>query len=45
VKIKNKLQKTRFWKEKSVEDVITVGAKAQATLGKLKGGLQIGGNY
>jgi hypothetical protein len=28
----NKFQKTRFWKEKSVEDVVTVGAMAQATL-------------
>jgi len=28
----NKFQKTRFWKEKSVEDVVTLGAMAQATL-------------
>jgi hypothetical protein len=28
----NKFQKTRFWKEKSVEDVVTVGPMAQATL-------------
>jgi len=28
----NKFQKTRFWKEKSVEDVGTFGATAQATL-------------
>ncbi len=28
----NKLKKTRFWKEKSVEDVITLGPTAQATL-------------
>jgi hypothetical protein len=29
----NKFQKTRFWKENSVEDMITVGpAAAQATL-------------
>ncbi len=28
----NKFQKTRFWKEKSVEDVITFGPMAQATL-------------
>ncbi len=29
----NKFQKTRFWKEKSVEDpVITLGPTAQATL-------------
>jgi hypothetical protein len=28
----NKLQKTRFWKKKSVEDVVTLGPRAQATL-------------
>jgi hypothetical protein len=28
----NKFQKTRSWKEKSVEDVITLGPRAQATL-------------
>jgi hypothetical protein len=28
----NKFQKTRFWKEKSVEDMVTVGPTAQATL-------------
>jgi hypothetical protein len=28
----NKFQKTRFWKEKSVEDVVTLGPIAQATL-------------
>jgi hypothetical protein len=28
----NKYQKTRFWKEKSVEDVVTLGPAAQATL-------------
>jgi hypothetical protein len=28
----NKFQKTRFWKEKSVEDVVTLGSTAQATL-------------
>jgi hypothetical protein len=28
----NKLQKTGFWKEKSVEDVVTLGPTAQATL-------------
>ncbi len=28
----NKFQKTRFWKEKSVEDMVTPGPKAQATL-------------
>jgi hypothetical protein len=28
----NKFQKSRFWKEKSVEDVVTIGWTAQATL-------------
>ncbi len=28
----NKFQKTRFWKEKSVEDVVRLGPTAQATL-------------
>jgi hypothetical protein len=28
----NKFQKTRFWKEKSVEDMVTLGPTAQATL-------------
>jgi hypothetical protein len=28
----NKFQKTRFWKEKSVEDVVTLGPMAKATL-------------
>jgi hypothetical protein len=28
----NKFQKARFWKEKSVEDVVTLGPMAQATL-------------
>jgi hypothetical protein len=28
----NKFQKTRFWKEKSVEDVVTLGPRAQARL-------------
>jgi hypothetical protein len=28
----NKFQKTRFWKEKSVEDVVTLEPTAQATL-------------
>ncbi len=28
----NKFQKTRFWKEKSVEDVVTLGSTAQVTL-------------
>jgi hypothetical protein len=27
----NKFNKTTFWKEKSVEDVITLGLRAQAT--------------
>jgi len=29
----NKFQKTRFWKEKSVEDMVTLGPTALATLG------------
>jgi hypothetical protein len=28
----NKFQKTRFWKEKSDEDVVTLKPRAQATL-------------
>jgi len=28
----DKFQKTRFWKEKSVGDVVTLGLMAQATL-------------
>ncbi len=32
----NKFQKTRFWKEKSVEEVVTLGPMAQATLVKFK---------
>jgi hypothetical protein len=28
----NKFQKTKFWKEKSVEDVVTLGPTAHATL-------------
>jgi hypothetical protein len=28
----NKFQKTKFWKEKSVEDMVTLGPTAQATL-------------
>jgi hypothetical protein len=28
----NKSQKTRFWKEKSLEDVITLGSTTQTTL-------------
>jgi hypothetical protein len=28
----NKFQKTRFWKEKSVEDVVTLGPTTHATL-------------
>jgi len=28
----NKLQKIRFWKEKSVEDAVTLGPTPQATL-------------
>ncbi len=30
--ISNKFQKTKFWKEKSVEDAVTLGPTAQATL-------------
>jgi hypothetical protein len=32
LKNSNKFQKTRFWKEKSVEDMVTLGPTAQATL-------------
>jgi hypothetical protein len=32
----NNFQKTRFWKEKSAEDVITLGPTAQATLVMIK---------
>ncbi len=32
----NKFQKTRFWKEKSVEDMVTLGPMAQATLVDMK---------
>jgi hypothetical protein len=32
----NKFQKTRFWKEKSAEDVVTLGPRAQATLVSFK---------
>jgi len=28
----NKFQKTRFWKDKSVENLVTLGPTAQATL-------------
>jgi hypothetical protein len=28
----NKFQKTKFWNEKSVENVVTLGLMAQATL-------------
>jgi hypothetical protein len=28
----NKFQKTRFWKEKSAEDVVTIGPTPQAML-------------
>jgi hypothetical protein len=34
----NKFQKTRFWKEKSVEDIITLGPMAQATLVYIENG-------
>jgi hypothetical protein len=30
--ISNKFQKTRFWKEESVEDMVTLEPTAQATL-------------
>jgi hypothetical protein len=32
----NKFQKTRFWKEKSVEEVVTLGRMAQVTLVNMK---------
>ncbi len=32
----NKFPKTRFWKEKSVEDMVTLGPIAQATVVYLK---------
>jgi hypothetical protein len=32
LKNSNKFQKTKFWKEKSVEDVVTLGPTAHATL-------------
>jgi hypothetical protein len=32
----NKFQKPRFWKEKLVKDVVTLGPMAQATLVKMK---------
>jgi len=32
----NKFQKTRFWKEKSVEDMLTLRPRAQATLVSVK---------
>jgi len=32
----NKFQKTRFWKEKSVEDVVALGRTEQATLVRLE---------
>jgi len=32
----NKFQKTRFWKEKSVEAVVTLGPTVQATLVYIK---------
>jgi hypothetical protein len=35
LKNSNKFQKTRFWKEKIVEEVITLGPTAQATLVQL----------
>jgi hypothetical protein len=32
----NKFQKTRFWKAKSVEDMVKLGPRAQATLVYIK---------
>jgi hypothetical protein len=32
----NKFQKTKFWKVKSVEDTVTLGSTAQATLVHIK---------
>jgi len=32
----NKIPKTRFWKENSVEDAVTLGPMAQATLVNIK---------
>jgi hypothetical protein len=32
VEYSNKSQKTRFWMEKSIEDVVTLGPTAHATL-------------
>jgi len=37
----NKFQLTRFWNEKSVEKVATIGPTAQATLARLKGTLAL----
>jgi hypothetical protein len=37
----NKFQETRFRKEKSVEDVVTLGTTAQATLVPLKVNLEL----
>jgi hypothetical protein len=36
LKIQINSQKTRFWKEKSVEHVVTLGPTAQATLVNMK---------
>jgi hypothetical protein len=36
-----KFQRTRFWKEKSVEDVVTLGPTEQATLVSIRFQLQI----
>jgi hypothetical protein len=32
IKNSNKFQKTKFWKEKKIEDVVTLGPMAHATL-------------
>jgi hypothetical protein len=37
----NKFQKTRFWKEKSVEDVVALGPTAQATLVHMKSAISL----
>jgi hypothetical protein len=36
VEISNKFQKTKFWKEKLVEDVVTLGPMAHATLVRIE---------
>jgi hypothetical protein len=41
----NKFQNTMIWKEKSVEDVVTLGPRAHATLVFLKNGVSPILNY